>query len=497
VKVQPTLCCSTPTRLSTLAWALVSAALLSACAAGPAYVKPTLDMPLSWQPQEPWRAARPADTLPKGPWWEHFGDNDLNALEQRALQANQTLVAAQARLVQARAVVNQNAASQLPQVSLGTKVSELRISANRPLTNYNAPNWSTLQNDYSTVLSASYEADLWGRVQSLVDGATASAEQVAADLENTRLVLGADVAINYFNLRAIDLELDVVQRALALQKSSLALANHRRDSGSASGLDVAQQQALLDTTLTQVDILQRQRAQLEHALATLTGTPAPSFSLAPRLVPLTPPVIPAGIPSDVLERRPDVASAERAMAAANAQIGVAKAAFYPSVIFGPSFGNDSRKFATVFSGPSTLWSMGISATQTLFDGGRISANVNFSQAGYEITVANYRRVVLTAMQEVEDGLSGVSALDRAISQAQRAVESNRRVMGIAQVRYEGGVSNYQDMITAQQALLSSERLATQLLGQRQLASVFLIKALGGDWGPALSTAPQSAKTDAP
>ena len=467
--------------LSAWPWAVACVALLSACAAGPTYVKPTVEMPVSWQLQEPWRTARPADAQPKGPWWERFGDADLNALEHKALQANPTLAAAQARLAQARAVVNQNAASQLPQVSLGTKVSELRISANRPLTNYNAPNWSTLQNDYTTVVSASYEADLWGRVQSLIDGATASAEQVAADLENTRLVLSADVAVNYFNLRAIDLELDVVKRALALQQSSLALANHRHDSGSASGLDVAQQQALLDTTLTQVDLLQRQRAQLEHALATLTGTPAPSFQMAPRLVALTPPAIPVGIPSDVLERRPDVASAERAMAAANAQIGVAKAAFYPSVIFGPSFGNDSRKFATVFSGPSTLWSMGVSATQTLFDGGRISANVNFSQAGYDITVANYRRVVLTAMQEVEDGLSGVSALDRAIVQAQRAVDSNRKVMGIAQVRYEGGISNYQDMITAQQALLSSERLATQLLGQRQLASVLLIKALGGGW----------------
>jgi NodT family efflux transporter outer membrane factor (OMF) lipoprotein len=187
------------------------------------------------------------------------------------------------------------------------------------------------------------------------------------------------------------------------------------------------------------------------------------------------------IPSDVLERRPDVAGAERAMAAANAQIGVAKAAFYPTVIFGPTYGNDSTRTASLFNAPSLLWSLGISATQTIFDGGRISANLAFSQAGYEITVANYRRTVLTAMQEVEDGLSGVSSLYRAIAQAQRAVESNRRVLDIAKARYEGGISNYQDLITAQQSQLNSERLATQLLGQRQLASVFLIKALGGDW----------------
>jgi NodT family efflux transporter outer membrane factor (OMF) lipoprotein len=444
-------------------------------------VKPALDLPSTWQLDAPWRAAQPSDSLAKGAWWERFNDPDLSALEQKAMQANQTLAAAAARLEQSRALVASSAASMFPQVNLGTKISDLRISANRPLTNYSSPNRSTIQTDYSSILSVSYEADLWGRVQSQVDGATATAEQVAADLENTKLILGSDVAVNYFNLRALDVELDVLARSIALQNSSLELANHRRNSGTASGLDVAQQQALLDTTLTQVDILKRQRALFEHALATLTGTPAPQFQVPPRAVTMLLPVVPIGIPSDVLERRPDVASAERAMAAANAQVGVAKAAFFPSVIFGPTYGNDSTRISTLFSAPSLLWSVGVSATQTLFDGGRINANVLFSKAGYDITVANYRRTVLTAMQEVEDGLSSVSALDRAIAQAQRAIESNRRVMEIAKARYEGGVSNYQDMITAQQSQLNSERLATQLLGQRQLASVFLIKALGGDW----------------
>jgi len=470
-----------PFRIATFGCVLVSAAMLAACAAGPAYVKPTLDLPSTWQLDAPWRAAQPSDSLAKGAWWERFNDPDLSALEQKAMQANQTLAAAVARLEQSRALVASSAASMFPQVNLGTKISDLRISANRPLTNYSSPNRSTIQTDYSSILSVSYEADLWGRVQSQVDGATATAEQVAADLENTQLILGSDVAVNYFNLRALDVELDVLARSIALQNSSLELANHRRNSGTASGLDVAQQQALLDTTLTQVDILKRQRALFEHALATLTGTPAPQFQVPPRAVTMLLPAVPIGIPSDVLERRPDVASAERAMAAANAQVGVAKAAFFPSVIFGPTYGNDSTRISTLFSAPSLLWSVGVSATQTLFDGGRINANVLFSKAGYDITVANYRRTVLTAMQEVEDGLSSVSALDRAIAQAQRAIESNRRVMEIAKARYEGGVSNYQDMITAQQTQLNSERLATQLLGQRQLASVFLIKALGGDW----------------
>ena len=291
----------------------------------------------------------------------------------------------------------------------------------------------------------------------------------------------ADLAVNYFSLRALDTELDVLTRSIGLQRSSLDLANHRHDLGVASGLDVAQQQALLDTTLTQVDILKRQRAVLEHAIATLVGTPAPQFALPVKATPMTPPAIPVGIPSDVLQRRPDVAAAERAMAAANAQIGVATAAFYPSLIFGANGGFDSRDFGAVFNGPSSLWSLGVTATQTLFDGGRIQSNVDFTRAGYELAVANYRRVVLTAMQEVEDGISSVSAIDRAFNQAQKAIESNRRVLQIAQDRYQGGIANSQDVIIAQQSQLNSERLAAQLLGQRLLTSVFLIKALGGDW----------------
>ncbi|HEX3141459.1 MAG TPA: efflux transporter outer membrane subunit, partial [Rhizobacter sp.] len=247
------------------------------------------------------------------------------------------------------------------------------------------------------------------------------------------------------------------------------------------GLDVAQQQALLDTTLTQVDVLRKQRSQFEHAIASLTGTPAPLFALAPEVKVFTPPAIPLGVPSDVLERRPDVASAERAMAAANAQIGVATAAFYPSVLLTPSAGFESRDLATLFNASSLLWSLGVTAVQSVFDAGRTRANVDFARAGYDASVANYRRVVLNAMQEVEDGITGLAALDRATAQAQTAVASTRRVLEMSASRYEGGASTYLDVITAQQALLNSERQAAQLLGQRQLTSVFLVKALGGDW----------------
>jgi multidrug efflux system outer membrane protein len=270
-------------------------------------------------------------------------------------------------------------------------------------------------------------------------------------------------------------------RSIQLQERSLEFVTSRRDLGAASGLDVAQQQALIDNTRTQLDVLRRQRVQFENAIATLVGTPAPVFSLAPKLARVSPPAIPIGVPSDILERRPDVASAERAMAAANAQIGVARAAFYPSIILGPTIGYQSRALARLFDAPSTIWSLGATLLQPLFSAGRLKANEDFARAGYDATVANYRRVVLTAMQEVEDGILGGAALERAYSQSLAAVESARRVLDLATARYEGGVATYLDVITAQQALLNGERQASQLQGQRLLVSVFLVKALGGDW----------------
>lgn len=467
--------------LPALRCALVALAAigLGGCATPPPYRKPVLDMPAAWQTEAPWRASAPSDGAAKGEWWLRFQDPQLNALMRQALGGNQTLAVAQARLTQARTLVASSEAATFPQVNLGARVARLKISANRPLTNYNASNFSTVQDDYATTLSVSYEADLAGRVQSTVDGARASAEQSAADLENLRLLVGADLASNYFSLRALDTELNVLSRSIALQRRALELATARHDLGASSGLDVAQQQALLDNTLTQVDLLRRQRGQFEHAIATLTGTPAPQFTLGPQSQPMAPPAVPMGVPSDLLERRPDVASAERAMAVANAQIGVANAAFYPSVILSPSLGVDSRTLSRLFDAPSLLWSLGVSATQALFDGGRLDANLQFAKAGYEATVSNYRRVVLTAMQEAEDGISGLAALERAHAQSRTAVQSARRVLELANARYEGGVATYLDVITAQQSLLNAERQAAQLLGQRMLTSVFLVKALGG------------------
>jgi len=461
--------------------ALVVVVALAGCAVGPDYVRPAVDVPPAWQLEEPWREATPSDAEPKGPWWQRFGDPRLDALQAQALAQSPTLSIASARLVQARAVVASTEAGQLPSASLAARVARQRISANRPLSNYGTPNFATVQDDFTPALAVSYEVDLAGRVRRTVEGARASAEQAAADLENTRLLLGTDLATAYFNLRAIDIELDVLARSIALQRRSLDFVRTRHDLGAASGLDVAQQQALLDTTLTQLDVLRRQRGPFEHAVATLTGTPAPSFSLAPDIRELMPPPVPLGVPSDVLERRPDVASAERAMAAANAQIGVAKAAYYPSITISPNLGYESRTLASLFSAPSALWAIGAQLTQPIFSAGRLDANVEFARANYDGAVASYRRVVLTAMQEVEDGITGLSALESADRQARIAVETARLVLELASARYEGGATTYLDVITAQQALLAAERLAAQLSGQRLLTSVFLIKALGGDW----------------
>ena len=460
------------------------ALLLAGCTAGPDYVRPEVATPPAWKLEAPWRAGAPDDAAPKGPWWQRFGDPRLDALQQQAIAQSPTLVLAAARLEQARAFVRTASASQGLNANIAARATRQHISANRPLTNYGSDNFSTVQNDFVPLLVVSYELDLAGRVRRSVESAEASADQSAADLENARLLLGTDLATAYFNLRATDIELDVLARSIALQRRSLEFVSARHDLGASSGLEVAQQQALLDTTLTQVDLLRRQRDLFEHAVATLTGTPAPAFELAPDIAALEPPIVPLGVPSDVLQRRPDVASAERAMAAANAQIGVAAAAYYPSITISPVAGFETRSLTSLFEASSLLWSLGATVTQPLLSGGRLGANVDIAKANYDATVASYRRVVLTAMQEVEDGITGLAALERADRQARTAVETARKVLDLANARYEGGATTYLDVITAQQSLLSAERLAAQLGGQRLLTSVFLIKALGGDWqGP--------------
>jgi NodT family efflux transporter outer membrane factor (OMF) lipoprotein len=454
---------------------------VAGCMNPPRYDPPKPEMPAEWRVEAPFRVAEPKDDEPKGAWWERFGDPTLNQLAARALEGSPTLAASAGRLAQARATFTSVSGQQWPQVAALARGGRTRITQNRPLNNYSAPNFSTVQTDLVFAAQASYEVDFAGRVSSLVASAKASAEQAASDLETARLLLVADLATAYYNLRQTDIELDVLTSSIELQRRSLGLAQTRNELGAGSALDVAQQQALIDTTLTQVDILRRQRALFEHAIATLTGTPAPSFSLPPEKRELRPPDVPIGVPSDVLERRPDVASAERAMAIANAQVGVANAAFYPSINLGLTYGQESRHSSTLLDVPSLVWSAGVSLTQPLFDGGRIKGNYEAARAGYDVAVANYRRVVLTAMQEAEDGIIGLAALERASVQADIAVESARRTLELVIARYEGGVASPLEVIVAQQQLLNAERLASQLVGQRLLTSVFLVRALGGGW----------------
>ncbi len=462
----------------------VAALLLAGCAAAPVYERPKLELPAAWTVEAPWRESRPGDAAPKGPWWQRFEDPELDRLQRRALAESPAAAIAAARLAQSRAQLAAVTAGLSPQFGLNERISRQKISANRPLARYESPNFSTVQNDFQLAMQVSYEIDIAGRVQAGVDAAAASAAQAAADAENLRLLLATDLASAYFNLRAVDAELDVLGRALALQRRSLDLVRARRELGAATGLELAQQQALLDTTLVQVDLLKRQRGNFEHAIATLVGVPAPGFVLAPDLRGNAPPAIPVGLPSDLLERRPDVAAAERAVAAANAQIGVARAGYFPSFTLGGSAGFDSRSLARLLDAPSQLWTLGVSATQVIFDGGRTRAGVAAAEAAHAAAAASYRRVVLQAMQEVQDGIGGLAALQRAADQAQAAVASAGRVLEMATARYEGGASGYLDVITAQQGLLAAERLATQLRGQQLLTAVFLVKALGGGWeGP--------------
>ena len=453
---------------------------------GPDYHKPAAEVPPAWQPEAPWREAAPNDTALKGDWWRLFQDDALDPLVEGALTGNQNLRVAAARLDQARAQLTAAAADLYPSVGLSAAAERGRTSANRPLAAYSVPNQAIVQNDFELGPTVSYEVDLFGRVRREVEGARASAQQAEADFENTRLLLTAQLVTDYFALRELDAELAVVRHSLDLQRDALGFIASRHDLGFATGLDLAQQQALVDASATQLELLDYQRAQYEHAIATLVGIPAPNFTIPAALATSSLPAIPLGVPSDLLQRRPDVASAERSMAAANARIGVARAAYYPSIILGAGFGEpnagwQSNALATLFEAPSRLWSLGLSATQTLFDAGKTRANVRFATADYSAAVATYRQTVLTAMEEVENGITGLASLGRAVTQADASVKSAQEAFDIATARYKGGVDTYLEMITAQQVLLGNQRQAVQVRGQQFATAVYLVKALGGGW----------------
>lgn len=482
--------------------AAMALALLAGCqAVGPDYQRPSVKLPQQWPQGAPgnladradagWQRSQPADSLPKGAWWEVFGDAELNHLESQALAANQTLVMAQSKLEQARAQMAVANASLLPRLGLQAGTQRFRTSADRPLTSYSGVNSSVVQNDYNTALTVSYELDVVGRLRRQAEGAQAGAQQAEADLENTRLLLAAQLASSYWALRELDGEIAIVQQTIGWQEKALRYVQDRHDLGAASELDVQLQLSTLSGTRAQWLGLVDQRARVKHAIATLVGDDAASFHLAawaPDHPLPSPPPVALGQPSTLLERRPDIASAERAMAAANAQIGVARAGYFPIFNFSGLVGSDANQIANLLSAPSLLWSVGVAATQTLFDGGRTQAAVDAAGAAYRQAVASYRQTVLVAVQEVSDALTSQAAQGRAQQELSVATRAADKGLELSDFRYRQGAAGYLEVIVAQQNALSYRRQAMQNLGAQWLTTVQLVKASGGGYLVAQPTA---------
>jgi outer membrane protein, multidrug efflux system len=454
------------------------------CTVGPNYKKPAAPVPASWQVTEPWRQAQPKDEVPKTEWWTLFHDDELNGLETQLLAANQTLKVSIAHFEQARASAAVQNATLFPTATVNPSVGAQRYSGTRatgstiPLTS------AVTQANYILPFTVSYEVDLFGQRRRTIEAAQAAYQANAADLENVRLVLSAELAADYFTVRELDSEIGILNRTVQALQKGLELVSSRHKGGVASGLDVAQEETLLNTTITQATLLQQQRKQFEDAIAVLVGQPAPDFHLVVRELNAEPPNIDATIPSDVLERRPDIAESERDMAVANAQIGIAKAAYYPSIeLFGQG-GWNSASISQLFNAESAFWAVGANVAESIFTGGARRAQVQFQQAGYDATVANYRSTVLIAFQEVQDNITGLEVLDSARKSQADAVDAAQRQVDIATSRYVGGLVNYLDVVSAQQILLTNQQEAAVIQGQRLVTSVLLVKALGGGWDAA-------------
>jgi outer membrane protein, multidrug efflux system len=462
-----------------LATGILACGFLAGCVVGPNYNRPPAPAPEAYKTQAPWRLAAPKDSLPKGAWWEVFGDPELDAYEQQLLAANQSLLAAKDRLEEARSLARVTSAGFFPQGNVDPSATRQRYAADRPeVATLGGP---LTQSTYQVPFFVNYEPDLFGKVRRSLEASNANLQASAADMYNVQLVLAAELAADYFSLRELDAETQVVQDSVNIQQKGLQLVQDRHTGGVASGLDLAQQQTLLDSTVSQLYLVKQQREQYEHAIAVLTGHPASTFNVPVRPLNATPVPVPLGVPSDLLERRPDVATAERRMANQNERVGVAKAAFYPQLTLSGAGGYESTSLTSLFTAPNAIWSLGGDLLEPVFNGGRNRANLALAKHTYDESVANYREAVLEAFQQVEDGLSGLNELAHANSTQDAAVADARRALEIANNRYVGGVTSYLDVITAQSALLTNQRLATQLAGQQMVTEVYLVKALGGGW----------------
>lgn len=471
-------------RLRAILGGLAAISFCAGCTVGPNYKRPTAAVPVKWQVAEPWREADPKDAVPKTAWWALFHDDDLNGLETELLAANQTLKAALANFAQARASAAVQNATLFPTLGTDPTASRQRYSGTRAIGSPVPLSGPVTQNSFALPFTVSYEVDLFGKRRRTIEAAQAAYQANAADLENVRLVLTAELAADYFTLRQLDTEIGILSRTVQTLQKGLDLVKSRHAGGIASGLDVAQEETLLNTTRTQAILLQQQRKQFEDAIAVLVGKPAPDFQVAAREIGVEPPNIDATLPSDLLERRPDIAETERQMAIANAQVGIAKAAYYPSLVLYGQGGWNSANISRLLNAESGFWAIGADVAEAIFTGGARRAQLQFSQAGYDGTVANYRGTVLNAFREVQDNITGLQVLDSARRSQDEAVASARRQLDIANSRYVGGLVNYLDVVSAQQNLLNNEQEAAIIRGQRLVTSVLLVKALGGGWDAA-------------
>jgi NodT family efflux transporter outer membrane factor (OMF) lipoprotein len=461
---------------------------LAGCMVGPEYTRPSAPTTPAYKELDGWKVATPSDALPRGPWWNIFGDPELNALTEQVSAANQNLKIAEARLREARAQVRFNRSFLFPTISASAGASARRESANGP---FLTPQASTVTGighgstgDILLGLDMSYEVDLWGRVRRTVRAAKNEAQATAADLETARLSLQAELVVDYFELRAADAQKQLLDQTVKYYEQALQLTLNRFTGGAAPKSDVAQARTQLEATRAQATDVGVARAQFEHAIATLMGRPPADFGLAPRPLDRRPPDIPVGVPSQLLERRPDIAAAERRVAEANEQIGIAKAAYFPTVMLNASVGFEGSTFGNALNASSLLWSVGTSITQTIFDAGRRRATSDAARAAYDATVATYRETTLTAFQQVEDNLAALRILEQEAEQQRLAVEAAQESLQLFTNRYRGGVDNYLSVIVAQTTLLTNQRAEIDILRRRVDASVLLVKALGGGWDAA-------------
>ena len=471
-----------------IALLLTATLFVAGCTVGPNYHRPTAPAAPAFKesavvpppdlPGGGWKQVSPNDSALRPNWWEIYQDPQLDKLEQQVAISNQTLKASYEQYMQARAAIQVARSQYFPTVQAGPSASRNRQSENRPL---RVTSSKSTYNDFILQGQVSWEPDLWGNIRRQVESQRGTAQATAADLANVDLSLRSELATDYFELRGLDTQQRLLDNTVQQYEEYLALTKARFAGGVATDSDVALAQTQLDQTRAQAIDVGVARAQFEHAIAMLTGVPASSFSLPPAPLDLALPQVPVGVPSQLLERRPDVAAAERRANAANAQIGVAIAAYYPTINIVGTGGFESKNAGTLIQGPSSLWSLGGSAVELLFDAGRRHAITEEARDVYEQNVANYRQTVLQAFQEVEDNLSGLRILNSESAAQQRAVDSARRSLIISTNRYKGGVTTYLEVIIAQTTQLSNERTAADITTREFAASVLLVKALGGGW----------------